>query len=73
MEEQGLTGPEAAKGPAPTLALLNSALADVGFQLDQRRRLPRPRNVGGISVDGFRIASPFIQARRAPLRYTLNL
>ncbi|CAJ1388515.1 unnamed protein product [Effrenium voratum] len=36
MEEQGLTGPEAAKGPAPTLALLNSALADVGFQLDQR-------------------------------------
>ncbi|CAK9018825.1 unnamed protein product [Durusdinium trenchii] len=33
MQEQGLTGP---KGPAPTLTMLESALTDLGMQLDPR-------------------------------------
>eukprot|EP00930_Biecheleria_cincta_P043882 TRINITY_DN30112_c0_g1_i1.p1 TRINITY_DN30112_c0_g1~~TRINITY_DN30112_c0_g1_i1.p1 ORF type:complete len:765 (+),score=105.04 TRINITY_DN30112_c0_g1_i1:49-2343(+) len=36
MQEQGLTGPKAAKGPAPTLALLEGAMTDIGMQLDTR-------------------------------------
>eukprot|EP00913_Durusdinium_trenchii_P032213 g30162.t1 len=38
MQEQGLTGP---KGPAPTLTMLESALTDLGMQLDPRLRRSR--------------------------------
>jgi len=36
MQEQGLSGPTAAKGPTPTLTLLETALTDLGMQLDLR-------------------------------------
>lgn len=36
MQEQGLSGAAAAKGPAPTLTMLESALTDFGMQLDLR-------------------------------------
>ena len=36
MQEQGLSGPSAAKGPAPTIALLESAVIDIVMHLDPR-------------------------------------
>lgn len=36
MQEQGLNGAAAAKGPAPTVALLERAMSDLGMQLDER-------------------------------------
>ncbi|CAE7784490.1 Egln1 [Symbiodinium sp. CCMP2456] len=36
LQEQGLSGPSAAKGPAPTLALLESAVIDIVMHLDPR-------------------------------------
>ncbi|CAE7731110.1 Egln1, partial [Symbiodinium pilosum] len=36
LQEQGLSGPSAAKGPAPTIALLESAVIDIVMHLDPR-------------------------------------
>merc|ERR1712224_722078 len=36
MDDHGFNGPQASSGPTPTLALIESALADLGMQLDPR-------------------------------------
>jgi len=41
MQEKELNGASAAKGPAPTVALLESALTDLGMQLDERLQRSR--------------------------------